>query len=144
MKSQNVENKVSLRQSSARSAPRQTAHLMSRKYELHPTQINTWKREAVANMASVFNGEKADVITDIEQQTEKLYAQIGQLKVIFLKKIIVKPLSERRAMVDNEESSLSITQQCRILSIHRSGLYYKPCSESEENLTILRQLYQKG
>lgn len=37
-------------------------------------------------------------------------------------------------------SSLSITQQCRILSIHRSGLYYKPCSESEENLTILRLL----
>lgn len=43
-------------------------------------------------------------------------------------------------MVENEESSLSITQQCRILSIHRSGLYYKPCSESEENLTILRLL----
>ncbi len=49
-------------------------------------------------------------------------------------------MAERRAMVDNEESSLSITQQCRILSIHRSGLYYKPCSESEENLTILRLL----
>lgn len=43
-------------------------------------------------------------------------------------------------MVDNENSSLSIAQQCRILSIHRSGLYYKPCSEGEENLTILRLL----
>ena len=65
-----------------------TIEELSRKYELHPTQINTWKREAVANMASVFNGEKSDVVADIEQQTEKLYAQIGQLKVEndFLKK----------------------------------------------------------
>jgi len=43
-------------------------------------------------------------------------------------------------MVDNQNSSLSIAQQCKILSIHRSGLYYKPCSESDENLTILRLL----
>jgi len=49
-------------------------------------------------------------------------------------------LAERRAMVDNQNSSLSIAQQCKILSIHRSGLYYKPCSESDENLTILRLL----
>lgn len=67
---------------------RSTIEELSRKYELHPTQINTWKREAVSNMASVFNGEKSDVVGDIEQQTEKLYAQIGQLKVEndFLKK----------------------------------------------------------
>ena len=49
-------------------------------------------------------------------------------------------MAERRAMVDNQNSSLSIAQQCKILSIHRSGLYYKPCSESNENLTILRLL----
>ena len=67
---------------------RSTIEELSRKYELHPTQINTWKREAVTNMASVFNGEKTDVVADIEQQTEKLYARIGQLKVEndFLKK----------------------------------------------------------
>jgi len=60
---------------------RSTIEELARKYELHPTQINTWKREAVANMSSVFSGEKADAVADIEQQTEKLYAQIGQLKV---------------------------------------------------------------
>jgi transposase len=61
---------------------------LARKYDLHPTQINTWKREAVANMAAVFSGDKAEVAVEKEQQTEKLYAQIGQLKVEndFLKK----------------------------------------------------------
>jgi putative transposase len=43
-------------------------------------------------------------------------------------------------MVDYKHSSLSIVRQCRILGLHRSGLYYKPCSESEENLGILRLL----
>ncbi len=65
-----------------------TIEELARKHELHPTQINTWKREAIANMPSVFSGDKSEGQVDIEQQTEKLYAQIGQLKVEndFLKK----------------------------------------------------------
>mgnify|MGYP007030175220 CR=1 FL=1 len=31
-----------------------------------------------------------------------------------------------------------------MLSIHRSGLYYQPCSESEENLAIMRLEQAKG
>jgi transposase len=67
---------------------RSTIEDLSRKYELHPSQINTWKKEAVSNMASVFGAEKSEAASDQEQQTEKLYAQIGQLKVEndFLKK----------------------------------------------------------
>jgi transposase len=67
---------------------RSTIEELARKYELHPTQINTWKREAVSNMASVFGANNTDAVVDTEQQTEKLYAQIGQLKVEndFLKK----------------------------------------------------------
>jgi len=43
-------------------------------------------------------------------------------------------------MVEKQNSSLSITGQCRLLSIHRSGLYYEPASETEENLAIMRLL----
>ena len=66
---------------------RSTIEELARKYELHPTQINNWKREAMANMINVF-GDKAETTTDQEQQTQQLYAQIGQLKVEndFLKK----------------------------------------------------------
>ncbi|MBP7496884.1 MAG: hypothetical protein KA792_04385 [Bacteroidales bacterium] len=35
---------------------------------------------------------------------------------------------------------LSVKRQCELLQIHRSGLYYKPTIESEENLTSLRIL----
>lgn len=60
---------------------RATVEELARKYELHPTQINTWKKEAVANLASVFTGGKEDGSADLEKQTEKLYAKIGQLEV---------------------------------------------------------------
>jgi putative transposase len=52
----------------------------------------------------------------------------------------VRPLEERRQMIDKQESSLSIARQCELVKVHRSGLYYKPCSESQENLAIMRLL----
>ncbi len=40
-------------------------------------------------------------------------------------------------LVDNQHE-LSIRKQCDLLSIHRSGLYYAPKGESQENLAIMR------
>lgn len=50
----------------------------------------------------------------------------------------MKSLDERRNMVDKGHTELSLVQQCILLSIHRSGLYYKPRSESELNLELMR------
>ncbi len=50
----------------------------------------------------------------------------------------MKPTAERRVMVDSSYKKLSIVKQCKVLSLHRSGLYYKPVGESEENLGIMR------
>jgi len=47
-------------------------------------------------------------------------------------------LEERRLMIDRSENRLSISEQCRLLSLHRSGLYYRPCGESEENLRLMK------
>jgi putative transposase len=52
----------------------------------------------------------------------------------------LKPTFERKQMIDPEFKKLSITKQCKVLEIHRSGLYYKPIGESEENLRIMRIL----
>lgn len=69
---------------------RSTIEELSLKYEIHPTQINTWKREFLENAATVFTDKQSLVESgkQREQATEKLYAQIGQLKVEndFLKK----------------------------------------------------------
>ncbi|CAL1517419.1 transposase [Chitinophaga sp. MM2321] len=68
---------------------RSTIEELAKKYELHPTQINTWKREAAAKLAGAFDSDTpTSTSEDQEAQMEKLYAQIGQLKVEndFLKK----------------------------------------------------------
>ena len=67
----------------------QTIEALSKKYDLHPTQINTWKKEFLTNSAVVFEKEGAgSVFDEKEQLIQALYAQIGELKVAndFLKK----------------------------------------------------------
>ena len=41
-------------------------------------------------------------------------------------------------MIVNADYKISIRQQCDLLEISRSGLYYKPVKEKEENLRIMR------
>lgn len=46
-------------------------------------------------------------------------------------------VEERRLMIDRDHQ-LSISEQCRLLNLHRSGFYYKPCEESEQNQTLMK------
>jgi putative transposase len=46
-------------------------------------------------------------------------------------------------MVERYHPKLSIAEQCDVLNIHRSGLYYKPLPESKENLEIMSILDQQ-
>ena len=43
-------------------------------------------------------------------------------------------------MVERKHERISIQRQCRLLSIHRSGLYYKPGGESSLNLYLMRRI----
>lgn len=52
----------------------------------------------------------------------------------------MRPLSERRQMVVNDHPEISVVTQCGLLNIQRSGLYYIPSVESEENLAIMKIL----
>ena len=47
-------------------------------------------------------------------------------------------MKERKAMVSKEE--LSVRQQCDLLGLCRTSLYYTPSVETEENLEIMRLL----
>ena len=48
--------------------------------------------------------------------------------------------TERRQKVVKSHPRLSLVQQCIILNIHRSGLYYKPRRESPLNLRIMKDI----
>ena len=42
--------------------------------------------------------------------------------------------------MDSGHAEISIRRQCELLGVNRSGLYYEPLGESEENLTLMRLL----
>lgn len=48
-------------------------------------------------------------------------------------------MKQCRDLIDSQ-GSLSIRKQCELLSIHKSGLYYKPKGETQENLELMRMM----
>jgi transposase len=58
------------------------------KYGVHSTQVNTWKKQALAYLPDAFSDKNKQETTTYETQLAELYEQIGRLKVEndFLKK----------------------------------------------------------
>jgi len=47
---------------------------------------------------------------------------------------------ERKAMITRDGPELSLSRQCKLLSISRSSFYYAPLGESAENLALMRRI----
>jgi transposase len=61
---------------------RSTLSELSQKYEIHPNQIASWKREFLEKAEHVFEQSRGNTKEkDLEKQRDNLYRQIGQLKV---------------------------------------------------------------
>ena len=50
---------------------------------------------------------------------------------------------ERRSNVDKANKKISVNRQCQLLSIHRSGYYYKPATEKPLNLELMLLIDKK-
>jgi putative transposase len=50
------------------------------------------------------------------------------------------PIEFRKALINKENSLLSLRKQCQFLEINRSNLYYQPTGETAENLYLMRLL----
>ncbi len=62
------------------------------------------------------------------------------------KKGLMIPLKQRKGLVNKEDPDFSVSQQCEILSIHRSALYYKPKEVSKKDMQIMElmdRMYQE-
>ena len=54
---------------------------LAAKHELHPNQITQWKRQAMENLANVFDDRGTEVRANRDAEVTKLHAKIGQLVV---------------------------------------------------------------
>ncbi|MGE6695115.1 MULTISPECIES: IS3 family transposase [Sphingomonadaceae] len=113
---------------------------LAAKHGVHHTMIASWKRQAIDGMAGTFSGAGDAVKAASESEVEKLHAKIGQLVVErdFLgESLRSMSVKRRRAMVEPAHHRLSISAQCRLLSIGRSSYYYAPVPETDETLALM-------
>ncbi len=54
---------------------------LASKYDVHPTQIAGWKRQAKEGMVAAFSGKAATAQKDSAAEIRELHAKIGQLTV---------------------------------------------------------------
>lgn len=56
---------------------------------------------------------------------------------------MAKTVHEAKLWMDFDHEQLSVREQCRLLGFHRSGIYYDPQLEFEENLRIMRPMHEE-
>jgi transposase len=69
---------------------RETVQEIGRKYDLHPSQISSWKSQFLSNASTVF--EKGVSKTEDDKEKDALFKKVGQLQLEndFLKKVLGK------------------------------------------------------
>jgi transposase len=58
-----------------------TINELASEFEIHTSQINDWKKQLLAGAGGIFSQKKKKQEADQEEEKDRLYNQIGKLKV---------------------------------------------------------------
>ena len=108
-------------------------------YELHPNLVNQWKRQAIEKMQESFSSKQDREAEKEEELWDRLYREIGQLKVEldWLKKNQVYSVERKRLMIDPNNKTISIGRQCELVGLSRASYYFAPHDASLDNEAIM-------
>ena len=105
-----------------------TVQEIAAKHKVHPNQVSTWKRQAVDGLGEVFSSDVDRARRDHDRcpgplrQDRRTDSGTG----FFGQRAQAMSRVERNAMITRERPDLSLSRQCRLLSISRSSFYYAP------------------
>jgi len=120
-----------------------TTHELTAEYGIHATPINAWKKLALAAIPAAFSSQREKGPESQQTEIDELHRQIGQLvaeRDWLKKKVLSHAVESRKTMIDPPDGEFSLRRQCELLGLNRSRLYYRPATESEENLRLMRWL----
>jgi len=99
-----------------------------------PANLQNWKKIFLNNAEIAMEPSKAvkeykDELVQINQENEILTKIVGKMTVEkewLEKKLKSLGLSEKKEMIEPKLKTVSITNQCQLLGLNRSSLYYEP------------------
>jgi transposase-like protein len=59
----------------------QPIHVIAAKHQVHPTQVNQWKKEVTERLPEVFSKQTDANAAETQAREQELYAEIGKLKM---------------------------------------------------------------
>ena len=59
----------------------QTVNEIGAEFGVHPSQVNNWKKQLLEGSSDIFGKGRQKREADFEEERERLYSQIGRLKV---------------------------------------------------------------
>ena len=117
-----------------------TVNEIAQEHGVHPTQVGQWKKELSEQAADTFDAKRGPKPADPSASPERLYSEIGRLKMEldWLKKSLGYACSRADRLGEPHEP-LALTRQCALTGVTRSTLYAPPpaATPDEQELTLL-------
>ena len=127
-----------------------TLNQIASKYELLPANVKNWKRMFLENMSLAF--DKSTVVKEYKEKIEVLQSsndslarKVGNLTVekdFLVEKLLSLVSSKTRKKFVDTKHELSLNQQCKLLHIAKSTLYYEAIKRfsTEWDIKFLNEL----
>lgn len=121
-----------------------TTAQLANKYETSVKNIIQWKQQFLKNAHLSFDTTTSksslEALKKENLRLEKLLEKMTKETQIALKKLKNLDFSVKKQMIDTASSSLSIAQQCKLLDLNRTSLYYAPKPSKKNDEAIIKRI----